>query len=140
MSAPAKLDFRLNRIFSDPLAALLLSTPLTPNQVTCLSMASGITAGALFSFGDYAHSLAAAIFYVLAALLDNCDGEIARSKGLGSTFGAWFDIAADFVTDISLFIGVALSQWNRGNDQGVGLFLILCLSGAILHCALVVIE
>ena len=135
-----QLDFRLNRVFSNPLARLLLKTPLTPNQVTCLSLLAGITSGCLFSYGDYLHSVAAAAFYVLAALLDNCDGEIARTKGLMSVFGGWFDIGADLIADTAIFTGIALSMLGNGDDKNILIFLALCISGSALHCAVVVIE
>jgi phosphatidylglycerophosphate synthase len=134
------LDFRLNRVFSAPLARLLLATPLTPNHVTCLSLASGIGAGCLFSVGRFETSVAAALLYVLACLFDNCDGEIARKKNLGSAFGAWFDIGADLIADVAVFTGIAFSMFGRGDDANVGLFLALCVSGAVMHCALVVLE
>lgn len=134
------LDFRLNRLFSTPLASVLLATPLTPNQVTCLSLLSGLAAGWLFSYGHTKTSIVAALLYVLACLLDNCDGEIARKKNLGSAFGAWFDIGADLLTDIAVFTGIGLSMLGRGDDANVALFLALCLSGAAIHCVLVVLE
>lgn len=134
------LDFRLNRVFSTPLARLLLKTPLTPNQVTCLSLASGMAAGFFFSKGRYETSLIAAGFYILACLLDNCDGEIARTKKLSSVFGGWFDIVADFFADTAVFTGIAISMLGRGDDTNVLLFLFLCLSGATIHCGLVVLE
>jgi phosphatidylglycerophosphate synthase len=134
------LDFRLNRVFSAPLARVLLALPLTPNQVTSASLACGIAAGWLFSRGRYGTSLAAAALYVLAGVLDNCDGEIARRKGLGSVFGAWFDIGADLVVDAAVFIGIAASMLGIGDDKPVLAVLALCLFGAAAHAALVVLE
>lgn len=133
-------DFRLNRLFSKPLTHLLLRTPLTPNQITTLSLALGIMGGWLFSRGSYAQTLAASFCYQLAVILDNCDGEIARAKNLGSPFGAWYDVFADFVTDISFFGGVALGALRAGIEGPIALFAVLCLSGALMHLSLVVIE
>jgi phosphatidylglycerophosphate synthase len=140
MTQPAK-DFRLNRIFSTPLTAILLKTPLTPNHVTFLSLSFGILAGLFFSQGAYTPSLLGALSYQLACVLDNCDGEIARAKKMGSGFGAWLDIAADFLTDLSLFLGIGLGVLKHAPDHGWAVvFIALCLSGAFIHVVLVVLE
>jgi phosphatidylglycerophosphate synthase len=133
-------DFRFNRILSKPLTTLLLCTPLTPNQITTLSLGLGIGAGFLFSLGKYGTSVAASFIYVLSVVLDNCDGEVARAKNMGSHFGSWYDIIADFITDISLFCGVALGALRVQTEGPVVLFMALTLSGTTLHMALVVLE
>lgn len=132
--------FRLNRVLSEPLTALLLKTPLTPNQVTGLSMACGIGAGFLFAGGSWAHSVLGALCYQSAMVLDNCDGEIARKKNLRSAFGAWFDIFADFVTDLSLFLGIAAGCLRQNVEGPVQLFALLCIFGGSMHLVLVILE
>ena len=140
MSTVAK-DFRLNRVFSEQLTPLLLRLPVTPNQVTLLSLACGILAGFLFARGTYFPSLWGAACYELACILDNCDGEIARAKNLGSVFGGWLDIGADFLTDLSLFIGIGYSVLKNGAEpKFVAGALGLCLFGTLMHCSLVVLE
>ena len=133
-------EFRLNRVFSGYLTRVLLKTPLTPNQITLLSLGFGILTGFLFSRGEYFHSLAAAGSYQLAVVLDNCDGEVARAKNKKSRLGGWLDVASDILTDIALFLGVALGMKRQDLPGPVNLFLVLCLSGAVLHFFLVVAE
>ncbi len=133
-------EFRLNRLFSKPLSEVLLRTPLTPNHITTVSLALGLGAGYFFSRGSYAEGLWAALLYQLAVILDNCDGEIARAKGLGSTFGAWYDIFADFVTDFSLFAGLAVGALRSGAEGPILLFAALCLTGGLMHLSLVILE
>lgn len=133
-------EFRVNRLFSRPLTSVLLPMGVSPNQVTTVSLACGLAAGWLFSQGAYAQALAGSLLYQLAVVLDNCDGEIARAASKGSVFGAWYDIGADFVTDLSLFMGVAAGAARSGTEGPVALFAALCLSGAILHLSLVVLE
>lgn len=133
-------DFRLNRLLSEPLTKILLALPVRPNHVTCLSLACGVMAGVLFASGRFAESLAGALLYQAACVLDNCDGEIARVKNMGSAFGAWFDIGADFVTDLCLFGGLGLGMMRFTDDAGVRVFTALCLFGALMHFSLVVLE
>lgn len=132
--------FRLNRFFSGPLTRLLLKTPLTPNQITFISLGLGILSGILFSKGTYACSVAAAAGYQLAIVLDNCDGEVARAKNKRSAIGGWLDIMADIVTDISLFLGIGIAMIRQNTEDPIQLFLVLCLSGCLMHCFLVVLE
>lgn len=133
-------EFRLNRVFSGPLSGLLLKTPLRPNHVTTTSLAAGLFAGWFFSQGEPAAALTGAFLYQLAVILDNCDGDIARAKNLGSPFGAWYDIVSDFVTDISLFVGVALGALRADIEGPIEVFAMLCVSGGILHLGMVVLE
>ncbi len=133
-------EFRLNRFFSRPFTGLLLKTPLTPNQITWTSLFFGILSGILFSKGTYGLSIAASVCYQFAIVLDNCDGEVARAKNLRSVYGEWLDVAADVLTDISLFLGIAAGLVRQSASGPVGLFLTLCLSGLLLHFLLVVLE
>lgn len=138
--AEVAAEFRLNRVFSRPLTRLLLKTPLTPNQTTLLSLFFGILAGCLFSNGAWRWGILGALSYQLAVLLDNCDGEIARAKNWGSSFGAWLDIACDLLVDLSLFLGIAIGMANKAASGPIRLFAFLCVSGAMFHFALVVTE
>ena len=133
-------EFRLNRVFSGPLTRVLLKTSLTPNQITLLSLGFGLLTGYLFSRGGYFFSLTAAGCYQMAVVLDNCDGEVARAKNMRSKFGGWLDIVCDILTDIALFLGVAIGMKRQGIAGPVGLFLTLCLTGAVSHFLLVVAE
>lgn len=137
----AAKNFRPNRVLSNFLTPLLLRTPLTPNQITLLSLASGITAGFFFSQASYTQVLWAAFFYALACVLDNCDGEIARLKNMRSELGGWLDIVVDFFTDAALFIGIAFGIKAKGSALfSTKLFLSLCLIGGLFHFSLVIIE
>lgn len=135
-----KKDFRLNRVFSTPISAWLLKLPITPNQVTLASLVSGLSAGFLFARGGYVNGVFAAFLYEFACVLDNCDGDIARAKNLGSVFGSWLDIGCDFITDVALFAGLTLGVLKTGSHPEAKLFLMLCLSGAAMHFLLVVLE
>ncbi len=133
-------EFRLNRLLSKPLTFLLLKTSITPNQITTISLTAGLCAGLFFSQGQYAAAIFGSLLYQFAIVLDNCDGEVARAKNMKSRFGGWYDIVADFMTDIALFAGISLGAL-RGQAEGpVTLFTFLCLSGAGLHLTLVILE
>lgn len=135
-----KKEFRLNRILSGTLTPLLLRTPLTPNQVTLSVLGFGVAAGFFFSQGNYLAAVWGAACYQLAAVLDNCDGEIARAKNKQSKIGGWLDIAADALVDIFIFSGIAMGILKNDPEKPAFLFLGLCVSGVFIHLLLVILE
>jgi CDP-diacylglycerol---serine O-phosphatidyltransferase len=67
---------------------------ILPNAVTILALCSGMTA--LILAADERYSAAIACVF-LAAILDACDGRVARATGGASKFGAELDSLADVV-------------------------------------------
>ena len=134
-------DFRFNRIFSSGLTRIFLLSPITPNQITLLSLLCGVGAAALFATGHYTQGIGAALLYQLTCILDNCDGEVARAKNMRSVFGSWLDIAVDFLADMALFTGLAVGAGQSGhNFFSVKIFWALAISGSVMHFGLVVAE
>ncbi len=80
---------------------LVNKTNVTPNQITTVSFLFAVFAGIAFYF----HCLIiGAIFYQISYILDIIDGSIARSKGLSSKFGAFYDVFTDWLKAPILFI------------------------------------
>jgi phosphatidylglycerophosphate synthase len=133
-------SFKLNRFLSQRFTTLFLKTSITPNQVTSLSLVFGIFSGFLFSRGNYPFSVLGALAFQIAVTLDNCDGEIARSKKLKSVFGGWFDVIADVLVDIALFSGITLGLL-RAKAQGPLVPLgVLCILGCLINFLIVILQ
>jgi phosphatidylglycerophosphate synthase len=98
--------FPLVRHLSDQLTPLLLRLPVTPNQVTAISLAAGLAGAACFAVGERPAALAGAALLIVCYILDNCDGDIARAKNLSSRFGHYFDSVADWLVDAAFFISL----------------------------------
>ncbi len=132
----------MNRLLSKYLLTpLLLRTPLSPNQVTLLSLFFGIMAGYLFSRGEVSSFIYAALAFEMAALLDNCDGDIARAKNMKSVFGGWLDVTADLGVDLTLFSGLTLGLLKTQTDARLVIVCgVLCLAGCVINFLLVVWE
>src|SRR3989338_3408275 len=103
---------------------LLCKTSLTPNQVTVLSLLFGIGSGLLFATGNSSLWLLAAFSLQMAAILDDCDGDIARIKNMRSKFGGWLDVSVDLFVDIAFFGGLAVGLWKQGSQGPV----VLCVT------------
>ena len=98
----------LDRAVSIALSRRLLRTPVTPNMITAASLAVGLVGAALLTSPRFATTLAGAMLLWTTCILDGCDGEVARLKLLATPFGAWFDVAADTVVHVAVFVALPL--------------------------------
>ncbi len=108
------VDRHFNRTCSTWITSALLQTPLTPNGVTVLATLVGFLAAAAFAMGSYTAGVVGALLFQLSAILDCCDGEVARLKFLESPFGEQLDVALDNVVHIGLYAGMAWAASQSG--------------------------
>jgi phosphatidylglycerophosphate synthase len=97
----------------------LRATPVTPNQITTLSLAIGLLAALLYGQGGAAVHLGAGSF-VLSFWLDHADGELARMTGRTSLYGHHYDLAAGGAVLIALFVGMGIGA----RDGALGIWSI----------------
>ena len=116
-------DQRAARIMVRPLA----TTPITPNQITTLTLLVALTGAVLFAIGEAQISYWGAGLFVTARFLDHFDGELARLKGSASRYGYYYDYAAGALSYTALFLCVGLGL--RGGALG-GWAIALGLAGA----------
>lgn len=109
--------FPLIRHLSYPLSLALNHLPVTPNQLTSLSMVCGLSGAWMLRHDDYASTLIAAFLLLGYYILDNSDGEIARLKGMTSEFGKRYDTFNDWIVHTAIFLclgwGVAEKSGNE---------------------------
>ncbi|MFB3135554.1 MAG: NTP transferase domain-containing protein [Rhodospirillales bacterium] len=110
----------LNRPISRWLTRYLVRTPLTPDQVSVISWVMSTIAAGLLAVGGYPALAAGGVMAQLASIVDGCDGEIARLKGLQSDFGGWFDAILDRYADAFLLFGL---MWHAFASTGARLSL-----------------
>jgi phosphatidylglycerophosphate synthase len=94
----------LNRRFSVPIAAILRPTPVTPNQISVLALATGLAAAALIGAGWH---IAGGALIQVSSIVDGVDGDLARAKHMASRFGGLFDSALDRYADAAIAAGMA---------------------------------
>lgn len=69
---------------------------------------------------------------VTCYILDNCDGDIARAKNLGSRFGHYFDSVADWLVDTTFFLCLGIGA-SIERDESIWLWLgIVTAAGATI--------
>ena len=97
-----------------PLVARVAGTGLRPNQVTALRIATALAAGVAFAAGSERAIRVGSGLFVVSAVLDRADGELARQTGQFSKRGHVLDLAGDCSADAvaMLAIGVgAMPTW-----------------------------
>ncbi len=117
-------DQRIARVLVRPLAR----TPVTPNQITALTLLLALAGAALFARGDPVWANWGAGLFVLARFFDHFDGELARLTGKSSRFGYYFDYVTGAVSYAALFAGIGIGL--AGGALG-GWALLLGAAGAV---------
>lgn len=117
----------LNRPLSRPVARLLAPTPITPNQVTVVSLLVALGAGWLLVAG---HNAWAAPAIHASSVIDGVDGDLARLTGRGSRFGAIFDAVLDRYADAAVFGGMAWWAYQHERWPAALLLGLVALTGA----------
>jgi len=106
--------------FYRPLGFILVKavyrTPVTPNQITLLSLVAGLISAVLFSKGSYPAPIWGAFWYAGANILDCADGQLARIQNSGTLLGRVIDGAADYISSIAIFIGIGLGLAATGKE------------------------
>ena len=134
------VDTYLNRKLSRSLTHFLLRTALTPNQITVLSCLIGLFGAACFFRADYWGPVFGALLLQFSAVLDCCDGEVARMKFLESRLGVWLDITLDTIVHIATFVGLGFAVWTQGGTQAPFVLVGLMVGGIVLSFACVVVA
>src|SRR3970282_1806917 len=100
------------RPLSIPISRLLAPTAVTPNQITLLSAAVGLAAAPFFLSSAPLWQTAGALVFLVHAILDGCDGELARLRYQESRRGGIFDFWGDNIVHAAIFGSMALG-WRR---------------------------
>jgi len=118
------LDLVLFRPFAFVLVKLFYPTPVTPNQITLISLLLGLMSGFCFWQGTAAWVLAGAVFLFLTNVFDCADGMLARVRESSSVIGYILDGMVDYITHIVVFVsilhGLSVQTGRPGFIWGIG--------------------
>ena len=108
-----------------------------PNVVTLLSILIGATAGVMFYYPDYTHTLIGILLLIWANLYDSADGQLARMTGKKTLLGRILDGFAGDVWFGFIYVAICLrlmpetAPW--GSPWGIWIWLLASFSGFICH-------
>lgn len=107
-------DQRIARVLVRP----LVQTPVTPNQITALTLIGALAGAGLLAQGGGSAANWGAGLFVLSRFLDHFDGELARQKNMKSRLGYYFDYITGGLSYAALFFAIgwglkagALGSW-----------------------------
>lgn len=123
----AKIGKRCDSILN-VIATVILRGRFHPNTLTIIGLKINILAALALAFGKL---LLAGILMLLAGLFDMLDGAVARTSGIATKFGAFFDSVIDRYSDTILLFGMAI-YFSRQNKPGNLVLLGVVLLGFIL--------
>ena len=107
------IDRYIIRKISGFISGFLTRTPVTPNQVTIISLILGIISGVFFSLGEYTYTITAGLLYFLSTVFDQCDGEVARLKQMETEFGRKLDIIVDAIANAVIVVGITIAVYVK---------------------------
>ena len=120
---------RFDRRLSVSITRLMLPFPISPNQVTGASLLIGLLGAWWLASGAPRTQFEGALLLWFCALLDGCDGEIARLKHHITEWGGDFDLMADHLAHLATFIALPLGVARLHPDQDWWIPGVLLVSG-----------
>ncbi|MCS6293504.1 MAG: CDP-alcohol phosphatidyltransferase family protein [Nitrospira sp.] len=111
------VDRYFNRKVSRWFTRIFLALGASPNAITMVATVLGLLAAVGFGLGTYEAAIVAALLFQFAAVIDCCDGEVARLTFTESAFGAWLDIVMDNVVHMAIFAGIAVGAYQQTAGQ-----------------------
>lgn len=105
--------FPLVRHISNTVSVGLVRLPVTPNQITTISIVLGLASAAALLFNTPAGDILCGVLLTVSYVLDNCDGDVARAKKLSSVFGAFLDTFGDWLVHAALFAALGITVYDR---------------------------
>ncbi len=123
------IDRYIIRKISGFISGFLSRTPVTPNQVTIISLILGIISGIFFSLGEYTYTITAGLLYFLSTVFDQCDGEVARLKQMETEFGRKLDIIVDAIVNAVIVIGITIAVYVRMGSNLIIIAGFLAMTG-----------
>jgi len=130
------IDRYIIRKISGFISGFLSRTPVTPNQVTIISLILGIISGVFFSLGEHTYTITAGLLYFLSTVFDQCDGEVARLKKMETEFGRKLDIIVDTIANAAVVAGITFALYKTNGSGFVIIIGILAMTGITISLLL----
>jgi len=107
------IDVWVHRPLAYLLAWALVPTGVSPNFVTCCSIALGTSAGVWMLVRPHGQLWIAGLLIFSSAVFDCADGQLARMRKSSSPFGRMLDGLADLAVSIAVVLGSAWIVWGK---------------------------
>jgi hypothetical protein len=108
LHAEEPLDVYLYRPLAFIIVKAFYSLPITPNQYSLVALFAGIASGYNLVKGTSLGFKWGAFYFFLFAILDCCDGMVARLKKNGTKYGRLIDGLVDYAVNAIVYVTLAL--------------------------------
>jgi phosphatidylglycerophosphate synthase len=102
-----------------------------------MSFAIGLLAAISFAQVGWLSGVLGALLLQCSAIIDCCDGEVARLKFLESPGGYYLDITCDNVVHVAVFAAIAWSRYRAIGDGWILMLGALAVLGTIISFLIV---
>jgi 1L-myo-inositol 1-phosphate cytidylyltransferase / CDP-L-myo-inositol myo-inositolphosphotransferase len=107
------VDRYVNRKLAFGFTRWFLRAGWSPNAVTWLSVFIGFLAAACFAQAAYLAGLIGALLFQFSAVIDCCDGDVARLTFRESRFGEYLDLIGDNAVHMAVFAAIGWAGYAR---------------------------
>lgn len=108
------VDTYFNRKAAAGLTRIFVKAGWSPNAVTVFSLLIGLAAAGSFAYGTYGSGIIGALFFQVSAIVDCCDGDVARLTFRESRFGEQLDLIGDNVVHMAIFGAIGWAGYLNG--------------------------
>lgn len=123
----------LDVYFYRPMAFIIVKTfyslPITPNQYSLMALLSGIASGYYFLQGTRGSFKWGAFYFLLFAVLDCCDGMVARLKKNGTEFGRLIDGVVDYLVNAIVYMTLSLGLLRQFPLETIQPWVLVIIAG-----------
>jgi phosphatidylglycerophosphate synthase len=114
-SSPKKGLRKKYEEFFAPFGKLLVSTRITPNMISMLSVGTSVCSCIAYALGPLIGAswglLLGTFLLGVSSLLDMLDGSLARARGIAGHFGALLDRTLDRVSEFFFLLGIMIGGY-----------------------------
>ena len=123
----------LDVYFYRPLAFVIVKAfyqfPITPNHYSLCAFITGAASGYYFYQGTTAGNILGALFFLGYAILDCCDGMVARMKKNGTEFGRIIDGVVDYTVNGIVYVSLAIGMSKTSSSTFIQPWVLVLLAG-----------
>lgn len=129
LQAEEPLDVYFYRPIAFVIVKIFYPLPITPNHYSLMALLSGIAAGYNFLQGTAASYKWGAFYFLLFAVLDCCDGMVARLKKNGTEFGRLIDGVVDYLVNATVYMTLSLGLLRQFPNDMIQPWVLVIIAG-----------
>lgn len=129
LHAEEPLDVYFYRPMAFVIVKSFYSFPITPNHYSLMALLSGMASGYNFLQGTRTSFKWGAFYFLLFAILDCCDGMVARLKKNGTEFGRLIDGLVDYAVNAIVYFTLSIGLLRQFPNDFIQPWVLVIIAG-----------